>query len=181
MKSNSFSVIAIVLKRVNIGEADRIINLLTRDFGKISVVAKGVRKMKSSKRAFLEPGNIVNAFCIQTKSLPLLTQATLIDNCSEMQQNLSSYRSLLQLLEIFEKLFVEVELEPELFDDILLLRNQVVAGKAPSKFVRKKLSNIIVQLGFQHPEESKYNTISDYISALSDSKMKSFEYLEVKA
>lgn len=181
MKSNSFSVTGIVLKRVSIGETDRIINLLTQEFGKISVVAKGIRKMKSSKRAYLEPGNIVSAYCIQTKSLPLLTQATLIDDCSAMQQNLSSYRSLLQLLEIFEKLFVEVELEPELFADILHLRNQVVVGKAPSKFVREKLSDIIVQMGFQHPQESKYTTISDYISALSDSKMKSFEYLEVKA
>ena len=180
MRNNSFSTTAIVLKRVNVGETDRIINLLTQEFGKITVVAKGVRKMKSTKRAFLEPGNIVKAFCIQTKSLPLLTQATLIQDCSEMEQNLAAYRSLTQLLEIFEKLFVEIELEPEIFNSVLLLRKQVISGKAPAKFVREILSNIIVQMGFQHPEESKYNTISDYISALSDSKMRSFEYLQIK-
>lgn len=180
MKHNSFSTTAIVLKRVNVGETDRIINLLTQEFGKITVVAKGVRKMKSSKRAYLEPGNIVNAFCIETKSLPILTQATLIHDCSSMKQNLASYRSLNQLLEIFEKLFVESELEPEVFSLVMLLRKKVVSGKAPAKFVREVLSNIIVQLGFQHPQESKYNNVSDYISALSDSKMKSFEYLQVK-
>ncbi len=180
MKSKSFSASAIVLKRVNVGETDRIVNLLTQEFGKITVVAKGVRKMSSSKRAYLEPGNIIKAFCIETKSLPLLTQATLIEDCSIMKQNLSAYRSLSQLLEIFEKLFVEVELEPEIFHYALLLRKQVVVGKAPASFAREILGKIIVQLGFQHPDESKYNTISDYISALSDSKVKSFEYLQVK-
>jgi DNA repair protein RecO (recombination protein O) len=180
VKNKSYTVAAIVLKRINVGETDRIVNLLTQEFGKITVVAKGVRKMKSSKRAFLEPGNIIKAFCLETKSLPLLTQATLIEDCSIMKQNLSSYRSLTQLLEIFEKLFVEVELEPEIFHYAILLRRQVVAGKAPAKFVREILSKIIVQLGFQHPDESKYKNISDYIAALSDSKMKSFEFLQVK-
>lgn len=180
MKSKYFSVIGIVLKRVNVGETDRIINILTQEFGKITVVAKGVRKMSSSKRAYLEPGNIIKAFCIETKSLPILTQASLIQDCSAMRQNLSTYRSLTQLLEIFEKLFVEMELETETFHYALLLRKQIVAGKAPASFVREILGNIIVQLGFQHPNESKYTTISDYISALSDSKMKSYEYLQVK-
>lgn len=180
MKNNSYSTTAIVLKRINFGETDRIINLLTQEFGKFTVVAKGVRKMKSTKRASLEPGNIVKAFCIETKGLPILTQASLIEDCSAMQHNLSAYRSLTQLLEIFEKLFVEVELEPEIFNAVILLRKQVVAGKAPAKFVREVLSKIIVRMGFQHPSESKYNNISDYISALSDSKMKSFDFLQVK-
>ena len=180
MQSKSFSIVGIVLKRVNVGETDRIINLLTQEFGKITVVAKGARKMSSSKRAFLEPGNIIKAFCIETKSLPLLTQATLIEDCSKMQHNLSAYRSLTQLLEIFEKLFVEAELEVETFHYALLLRKQVIAGKTPATFVREIIGKVIVQLGFQHPDESKYNTVSDYIAALSDSKMKSFEYLQVK-
>jgi DNA repair protein RecO (recombination protein O) len=180
MSLKSFSTIAIVLKRVNVGETDRIINLLTQDFGKITVVAKGVRKMKSSKRAFLEPGNIIKAFCINTKSLPLLTQATIIEDCSRMKHSLGAYRSLNQILEMFERLFVENELEPELFAETLAVRKQVIEGNATAKFVRDKISNIIVSMGFQHPEESKYDTVSDYISALSDSKMRSFEYLQVK-
>jgi DNA repair protein RecO (recombination protein O) len=38
---------AIVLRRTNYGEADRILQLLTPDDGKISVMAKGVRREKS--------------------------------------------------------------------------------------------------------------------------------------
>lgn len=45
---------AIILRRINYGEADRIITLLTRDFGKIALIAKGVRKEKSKLAGGIE-------------------------------------------------------------------------------------------------------------------------------
>ncbi len=45
--SRSIRTSAIVLRRTNYGEADRIIQLLTADHGKISVMARGVRREKS--------------------------------------------------------------------------------------------------------------------------------------
>lgn len=51
---NQLTTKAIVLKRTNYQEADRILTLLTSDNGKIRVIAKGVRKMKSRLAAGLE-------------------------------------------------------------------------------------------------------------------------------
>lgn len=45
---------AIVLRRTNYGEADRILQLLTPDHGKISLMAKGVRKEKSKLAGGIE-------------------------------------------------------------------------------------------------------------------------------
>lgn len=45
---------AIVLSRVNYGEADRILTLLTPDYGKIRVMAKGVRRVKSKLAGGIE-------------------------------------------------------------------------------------------------------------------------------
>ena len=45
---------AIILRRTNYGEADRILNLLTPDNGKVSAIAKGVRKAKSKLAGGLE-------------------------------------------------------------------------------------------------------------------------------
>ncbi|MCB9812815.1 MAG: DNA repair protein RecO [Pseudomonadales bacterium] len=180
MKAKTFSTKGIVLRRANVGETDRIINILTQEFGKITCVAKGVRKIKSSKRAFLEPGNLINAFLVSTKSLPILTQASLIDDCSKMNHTLGSFRQLSQMLEIFEKLFVEQELEEETFNNILVLRTRISTSTATAKFIKDSFSRIITDLGYQHPDESKYPNISDYVSALSDNKMKSFDYLNIK-
>ncbi len=46
--------LGIVLKHSNYGEADRILRIFTKDFGLISAIAKGVRKIKSRKAASLE-------------------------------------------------------------------------------------------------------------------------------
>lgn len=45
---------AIVLRRTDYGEADRIINLLTPELGKVAALAKGVRKMKSKLAGGIE-------------------------------------------------------------------------------------------------------------------------------
>lgn len=45
---------AIILKRINYGEADRILTLLTRNHGKISAIAKGARRPKSKLAGGLE-------------------------------------------------------------------------------------------------------------------------------
>ena len=47
---------AIILRRTNYGEADRVISLITPDRGKISGIAKGVRKPKSKLAGGLELG-----------------------------------------------------------------------------------------------------------------------------
>ncbi len=49
-----FSTEAIILRRTNYGEADRILSLLTPERGKISAIAKGVRKPKSKLAGGLE-------------------------------------------------------------------------------------------------------------------------------
>lgn len=180
MPKKNFTTQSLVLKRSNIGETDRIVVLLTQEYGKIAVVAKGVRKLKSSNRAFLEPGNIVKAFCVQTKGLPILTQSSLIDDCSQMHHTLKSMRSLSQLLEIFNNLFVEAELEEDVFTLILKLRNQVVTNQVSATHMRELLGKLIQMLGYQDPKDSKYNSITEYIEALADRPIKSFDYLQVK-
>ncbi len=180
MKSKTFVTQGIVLKRVNTGETDRIVSLITQEYGKLTCVAKGVRKLKSSNRAFLEPGNFVKIFLIKTKSLPLLTQATLIDDCSTLTPSLASFRKLSQMLEIFERLFVEQTLDEEIFQEVVKLRDRVVKNQANRNDVNKSFTSIITKLGFQDPKNSKYDNISDYISALADRKVKSFDYLYIK-
>jgi DNA repair protein RecO (recombination protein O) len=50
----TFRTEAIILRRTNYGEADRILNVLTPDRGKLSAIAKGVRKAKSKLAGGLE-------------------------------------------------------------------------------------------------------------------------------
>ena len=71
----SYRAEAIVLRTYKLGEADRIITLLTRDRGKIRAVAKGVRRTKSKFGARLEPFSRVDLLVFEGKSLDIITQA----------------------------------------------------------------------------------------------------------
>lgn len=181
MQERSFSCQAVVLKRVSVGETDRVVTLLSQEFGKFAAVAKGVRKLSSSKRAYLEPGNHITAYCINTKSMPLLTQANLLSDTAEVRTSLLKMRQLSQLLEIFDQLFVENELEDELFELILNTRENVLSPTMSVKRIRTQLEKLILTLGFQDPHDTKFANINEYISSLTDKKMNSFEFLTVKS
>jgi DNA repair protein RecO (recombination protein O) len=59
---------AIILKRINFGEADRILTVLTSDHGQVSILAKGVRKAKSKLAGGLELFSVSDINYIDGKS-----------------------------------------------------------------------------------------------------------------
>lgn len=69
----------VVLRTHKLGEADRIITVLTRGRGKIRTVAKGVRRTRSRFGARLEPGMHVDLQCYEGRNLDTVTQAETLD------------------------------------------------------------------------------------------------------
>ena len=74
----------VVLRVQKLGEADRIVTLLTRKRGKVRAVAKGVRRTRSRWGARLEPFNHVDVQCYtglnpHRHSLDIVTQAQTLD------------------------------------------------------------------------------------------------------
>lgn len=65
----------VVLRTVKLGEADRIITVLTREHGKVRAVAKGVRRTKSHFGGRLEPFMRVDVLIAQGRSLDVISQA----------------------------------------------------------------------------------------------------------
>jgi DNA repair protein RecO (recombination protein O) len=58
-----------------LGEADRIVTMLSRSHGKIRAVAKGVRRTASKFGARLEPFMVVDVQCYEGRNLDIVTQA----------------------------------------------------------------------------------------------------------
>ncbi|NEG54207.1 DNA repair protein RecO [Bifidobacterium platyrrhinorum] len=65
----------VVLRTAKLGEADRIITMLTRGHGKIRAVAKGVRRTKSRFGARLEPFMRADLLIATGRSLDVVSQA----------------------------------------------------------------------------------------------------------
>lgn len=179
MSSRSFTTEALVIKSAKTGEADKILTLLTQEHGKLVCVAKGVRKISSSKRAFLEPGNVVKAFCVTTKSMPLLTQATLIDDTREIIHNLAKIRQLTQILEIVDKLFVEEEVGSHIFEHVLDIRQEIVRDEPTTTRISHQLDTLLTYLGYQPLADTSHKSVLEYVQEITEKPMRSWEYLKV--
>ena len=73
--SRSYRDIGIVLRTQKLGEADRIITVLTAFHGLVRAVAKGVRRTQSKFGATLEPFMVADVQFVHGRSLDIITQA----------------------------------------------------------------------------------------------------------
>jgi DNA repair protein RecO (recombination protein O) len=74
----TYQTTGIVIGRTNFGEADRVIRFLTPGHGKVSAVAKGVRKIKSRSGGHLELFGEVNLMLAHGRNLDVIASARLI-------------------------------------------------------------------------------------------------------
>ena len=79
---------AIVLRRHDLGEADRILTLYARGYGKIKAVAKGVRKPASRKAGHLELFMQSDLLLAQGRTLDVITQVQTIEPFLSLRDDL---------------------------------------------------------------------------------------------
>lgn len=128
---------AIVLRAQKLGEADRIITLLTREYGKVRAVAKGVRRTSSKFGARLEPFMHIDVQLNEGRSLDMITQVeTLGAYAKPICEDYTKYTVGGAILETADRL-VAAEHEPSIQQYWLLagaLRT-LAAGNKPSQLV----------------------------------------------
>jgi len=101
---------AIVLRTHKLGEADRIVTLLSRGRGKIRAVAKGVRRTRSKFGARLEPGMVVDVQCYEGRNLDTVTQAESLASYGEpIARDYESWTAANAMLETCDRLTEEGE------------------------------------------------------------------------
>lgn len=77
---SSFSTPAIILRRIDFGDYDLIVSLITLNRGKISAIAKSAKKSTKRFAGILEPFSILDVVCTTGKGkgrLPILQEAVL--------------------------------------------------------------------------------------------------------
>ncbi len=149
-KFRSFRVDAIVLKHRDYGEADRILTLYTRQRGKLSAIAKGVRKVRSRKAGHLEPFTSASLLLSTGRTWFLVSQA----EAQEMFPNLTTNLELLgyasYLVELVDRFTYEEEENSQIFT---LLKNSLTRldeGQYPSQLIVRYFEvRLLDVLGFR--------------------------------
>lgn len=104
---------AVVLRVQKLGEADRIVTLLTRRHGRVRAVAKGVRKTTSRFGARLEPFGHIDVQLAEGRSLHVINQVEGISLHGAISGDYPRYTAASAVAETAERL-TPVEQEPAL-------------------------------------------------------------------
>ena len=122
----------IVLRTHKLGEADRIVSIMTRDNGKVRAVAKGVRKTKSKFGGRLEPTSHVALQLYASRGdLDIVDQAESIDHFRAIRDDLDRLARAMPLLEATDQLAQEREVNPRLYQMLLGALRTLSADNAP--------------------------------------------------
>lgn len=106
---------AIVISHADYGETDRILNLFTRELGKIHAIAKGVRKEHSRKAGHLEPFTCALLMLAKGTSLWIISQAETVAGFTEIKENLERTALAAYCLELVDRFTIEEEVHPQLY------------------------------------------------------------------
>ncbi len=142
---------AIVLRTHKLGEADRIITLLTRENGRVRAVAKGVRRTTSKFGSRLEPFTHVDVQLAEGRNLDTVTQAETQDAfAAPLGADYERYTAGTVMLETAERLVTE-EKEPSTQQFLLLvggLRAMVGGERRPGQVLDSYLLRSLAVAGY---------------------------------
>ena len=140
----------IVIKRVSLGEADRILTILTEDRGKIRVVARGIRRPKAKMGGFLETFRFNEYLLAEGRNLDIVTSVNTIDNLQGISINLQGIALAYYIAEITDKLVEETLEVNHVFPLVYTSLKAISFGRVPANLIRSFFEiNILTLLGFK--------------------------------
>jgi len=134
--AREYSDLGIVLRSHKLGESDKILRILTREHGKRSAVAKGVRKTTSRFGGRLEPLTCAQLFMHRGRSMDTIKQVEIRTSFREVREDLGLFVRASAMSELVDSVTTEHEPHPELFE--LLLKGLELLRDYPDRapFVR---------------------------------------------
>jgi len=119
---------AVIVKKIDRGEADQLLIAYTRDFGRVEISARSIRKISSKLRSATEFVSIIEIEFIQGKACKTLTDAVIINSLGGSKNNLQKSAVLRQICRFTENLVREQQQDARVWD---LLRSALLfAGSA---------------------------------------------------
>jgi len=105
----------IVLKGTNFGEADKILTIFTERLGKVKVLARGVRKIKSHLAGALEPFVLSNILLHEGKTFYSISGAEIVESFPKIHDDIEKIARVFFLGELIDNFISPDEKSSEIF------------------------------------------------------------------
>ena len=119
----------IVLEKKDWKEADQFFTIYTKDFGKIRVLGKGIRKISSKLRSGVDVFYFSEIEFIQGRNYKTLVDAVLIDKFKNLRNDLEKMVIVYKILEVFDELIKGQERDERVWNLLLQSLKDLNDGK----------------------------------------------------
>ena len=140
---------AVIISHKDFGEADRLVILFSLEGGKIRALAKGVRKIRSRKAAYLEPFMHSKVVLARGKTFWIITQADAIHNNLAIRDSLEKTGQAAYVMELTDRLSIEEEPAPAVFRLLVNTLNRINEGGDAFNALRFFELRLLDQAGFR--------------------------------
>jgi len=147
----------IILKKAGLNEVDQLLIVYTKEFGKVNILAKGVRKLESKLRYSIEPISYVQLILVEGKTFPILKDAVLKNQFLKIKKNLKPLKIIKQIADFIDEAIAGEEKDEEIWKLILTTFKSIDVENDPAAAGHIKedfQKNLIRLLGYD-PEQIK--------------------------
>ena len=156
MVPHSFTSEGFILARRNFGEADRIIDIYSSDKGKISLIAKGIRRPSSRKRGHLEIFSKVRFQAFLGKNMGILTEVETLDDFTEIRKSMNKISLAYYFMEVVGKMTHEGDVNQDIYHFLGRIMESLKDGEKLKDLRRKFVTDLLKLLGYW-PEGTDLN------------------------
>ncbi|OGZ05311.1 MAG: DNA repair protein RecO [Candidatus Lloydbacteria bacterium RIFCSPHIGHO2_01_FULL_49_22] len=167
--TNTYKTEAIVIKRRNWKEADKILTVFTKEYGKISVLAKGVRKLSSRRAPVVELFNHTELMLHQASFLDIVTEAAIHNSFETIKKDLVRISRAYEACELVEYLTGEDQENEDVFYLLLSYLEQINTHEPASTAQFKR--QILSALGYLSEKDSIEQEIDAFIESIAERRL----------
>lgn len=170
-----YKVEAIILKRKNIGETDRMLVIFTKEYGKMNVLAKGIRKITSKRGSHVEVFTHVTMVLHRARTWDLVSEVTTVENFSRLRSFLPRVSVAYYICELLDRLLPEKQ-EHRDISDLTIRTLQTLDDKdTPSlSAMRDQFTLTLLQLLGFLPKDSalREEHLEHYIESILEKRLR---------
>jgi DNA repair protein RecO (recombination protein O) len=140
---------AIILRRSDFGEADRLLTVFTPDHGKLRLLAKGVRKITSRKAGHVELFMLTDMLVARGRTLDIISQAEVVEAYRNLREDLDKTSHAYYLAELVDRFTEEQDANTPLFELLALTLARLGHVDDPFVTLRYFELHLLSLTGFQ--------------------------------
>jgi DNA repair protein RecO (recombination protein O) len=165
----------IILKRNTVGETDRILTIFTKKYGKVRVVARGVRKVSSKRAPHIEVFNRAVITLHKGKGMDTLTEVSPVASYEAVRKDLVRVGAAYYLCELVDGLLADGQVHEDVY---MLLCDAFAALSTVKKerieILRERFAAALLRtLGFlERGKKPPTGSLDSYVEQLLERHLK---------